>query len=486
MDNVGDKIRAGARWLGSAKIVIQLYNWVLTVMTLRVLAPQDYALMAMAGVFISFIVQFEELGLRVKLVQMKDYTVAYARTVYGMVILTNIALVVILIAASPLIAAFFKQDLLVPIIMVLCVGMIVSALGSIPDALVKRSLDFRSLAIVDVTRAVVSSTATYVMALNGFGVWSLVLSVVIGDVVRTVGLMIASPFREGPSFNFKGMSDTMRFGGTVMLQRLVWWAYSGLDSVLIGRFYPAYQLGIYGTASTLASLPLEKVGNILNVLSFTGLSRVNDDKEVFRYYLARSTKMVSLILFPTFFGIAAIANEFSAVVLGQNWEGLGPIAAILALSGPARCVNAATNEALNSLGRPMLHLWCGVVTAILFALGIVSGMPFGLHAVAAGIVVASLLGCIYCVFVVTRELGMSMVSLFLGIWRPTVASIAMLLALLVIRSWLPIDFPSLAGMLTTVALGVAFYAGAIALGDRDGLRLIRDLLLGQRGRAAAT
>ena len=77
--------------------------------------------------------------------------------------------------------------------------------------------------------------------------------------VRTLydvlGVMIASPFRELPSFNFKGMGDTLRFGGFVMAQRLVWWAYNGLDSVLIGRFYPAHSLGIYGTASMLATLP---------------------------------------------------------------------------------------------------------------------------------------------------------------------------------------------------------------------------------------
>jgi O-antigen/teichoic acid export membrane protein len=470
--DVAEKIRSGARWLGAAKFVTQLYTWVLTVMTMRLLVPEDYALMSMAGVFLAFIVQFEELGLRVKLVQMKDYSLEYARTVYGLVLLTNFALVAALIAASPFIAEFFKQPSLIAIIIALALGMLISAMGSIPDALIKRQLDFRSLAIIDVTRAVVASTLTLVLAAMGYGVWSLVLSSLIGNVVNTAGLMFASPFRATPLFKFAGMRDTLQFGGLVMLQRLVWWAYTGLDSLLIGRFYPAQALGIYGTAGTLATLPLQKVGSILNVLSFTGLSRVNQDLEMFRHYLRRATKLVSLVLFPTFFGIAAIANEFTPVLLGDRWNGLGDIAAILALSAPARCISSVVTESLNSLGKPHLHLHCMIVTAVLFAAGIIAGMPFGLNAIAAGVVVASVAACFHNANLVAKQVEMPLSQLLIGMWQPTVAGLVMLVAIFVLRPLVPIAFPTLAGLVTSVAFGAAIYGGFIFAFDQDGVRLM--------------
>jgi teichuronic acid exporter len=469
--DVADKIRSGARWLGAAKVVTQVYTWVLTVMVMRLLVPEDYALMAMATVFLSFITQFEELGLRVKLVQMKDYTVDYARAVFGLVLVTNAVLVGGLIAASPLIADFFNQERLIPIIIVLAFGMMISALGSIPDALIKRNLDFRGLAIIDVVRVVVSSTATLAFAMAGFGVWSLVWSTIIGAVVGTVGLMIISPFRALPSFNFKGMRDTLQFGGLVMLQRLVWWAYSGLASVLIGRFYPAHALGIYGTAGTLATLPLEKVGQILNVLSFTGLSRVNQDQEMFRHYLKRATKLVALVLFPTFFGIAAIANEFAPVVLGANWLELGPVAAILALAAPARCISTVVTESLNSLGKPHLHLRCMLVTAGLFAAGIIAGMPFGLTAIATGVLGASLLAVLHNTHLVSRQVDMPLIDLLWGMWPATFAGLTMLFVLLAARPLLPFAFPSVEGLIATIVLGVPIYTGLIFAFDRDGFSL---------------
>lgn len=473
--DVADKIRSGARWLGAAKLITQLYTWVLTFTVMTLLMPTDYGLMAMATVFLSFIAQFEELGLRVKLVQMKDFTMDYARRVFGLVLVTNLVLVTCLSIASPFIAGFFNEPRLVAIIIILSVGMMVSALGSIPDALVKRNLDFRSLAIVDVVRVVVASSGTLLLAYWGFGVWALVFSSLAGTVVGTLGLLYVSPFRAWPSFNFRGMADTLQFGGLVMAQRLVWWFYSGLDSILIGRFYSSKELGLYATGGQLATLPLEKVGQILNVLSFTGLSRVNDDVDMFRHYLRRATKLVALVMFPAFFGISAIAGEF-APVIGEQWTGLGLIASILALSAPSRCISTVVTESLNSLGKPRLHLRNMVVTAVLFAIGILAGLPFGLEYIAAGVAVASLCAVLQNTFTVTRQVQMTMIDLWSGLWQPTVAGGAMLLILLAVRPLLPIEYPSILGLVATIALGAPIYIGIIYAIDRDGFRLVLSLI----------
>lgn len=473
--DVADKIRSGARWLGAAKLITQIYTWVVTFSVMTMLHPGDYGLMAMATVFLSFIGQFEELGLRVKLVQMKDYTIDYARRVFGLVLLTNVVLVSGLAIASPFIADFFNEPRVTAIILVLSVGMMVSALGSIPDALIKRQLDFRSLATVDVLRVIVASTGTLLLAYWGFGVWALVFSSLAGTIIGTLGLLWISPFRSLPSFNFRGMGDTFQFGGLVMAQRLVWWFYSGLDSILIGRYYSKEALGLYATGGQLASLPLEKVGQILNVLSFTGLSRVNDDVEMFRHYLRRATKLVALVMFPAFFGISAIASEF-APVIGAQWAGLGLIAAILALSAPSRCISTVVTESLNSLGKPHLHLRNMIVTAVLFAIGIVAGVPFGLEYIALGVVAASFLAVIQNTFTVTRQVGMTMVDLWSGLWRPAAAGIAMLVILLLVRPLLPIAYPSILGLVATIGLGAVIYIALIYILDRDGFRLVLSLI----------
>ncbi len=213
----------------------------------------------------------------------------------------------------------------------------------------------------------------------------------------------------------------------------------------------------------------------MNILSFTGLSRVNDDVEMFRHYLRRATKLVALIMFPAFFGISAIASEF-APVIGAQWAGLGLIASILALSAPSRCISTVVTESLNSLGKPHLHLRNMIVTAILFAIGIVAGVPFGLEYIALGVAVAAFLAVIQNTFTVTRQVGMTMVDLWSGLWRPAAAGIAMLVILLLVRPLLPIAYPSIFGLVATIGLGALIYIALIYILDRDGFRLVLSLI----------
>jgi teichuronic acid exporter len=475
MDVVG-KILSGARWLGAARLVTQVYSWAITILVMRLLTPNDYALMTMASVVFSFVAQFQELGVRVKLVQMKEYTREYARSVYGLVLVSNSTIFLGLLLVSPLIADFFRQDALVAIVAALALSMLITSVGSIPDALLNRQLEFRKLAIIDMVAVVTSVTLTLVLAWAGVGVWSLVYGSLFRAVVRAVGLSAASPFRDWPSFDFAGLGDTLRFGGTVVLQRFVWWFYVSLDSLLIGRFYPAHSLGIYATAGELAKLPLEKVGSIIGTLSFAGLSRVAQDMATFRHYLLRALKLVSLVMFPAFLGIAAIAAEFVPAVLGDKWEGLAPILALIALSAPGRSMNELTAGALNSLGKPQLQLKCLVVAAVLTAIGIVSGMPFGLEEIAIGLALSSTIACFYTFWVVSGQAGLRVSDLLGALWQPACASLTMAAVLFGLRPLLPIEFPSLLGLVTTIVLGAIVYCGVIAVIDRDAFRLVRSVV----------
>lgn len=475
--DVADNVRSGARWLGAAKLITQVYSWIITILVMRILAPNDYALMAMAAVIISFVSQFQELGVRVKLVQMQDYTLAYARSVYGLVLVVNFAIMAGLFLISPLIAAFFNQADLVAIVMALAVGLAISSVGSVPEALIQRQLEFRKLALIEIVAITLSSTLTLVMAASGFGVWSLVLSSLFGAVLRAVCLSFASSFGSAPSFDFSGLGDTLKFGGFVMSQHLAWWLYVSLDTLLIGRFYPAHMLGLYSTSVHLATMPLQKVGSILHTLSFTGLARVATEMDTFRHYLLRGVKIVSVVMFPAFLGIAAVAFEFVPVVLGEKWEGVAPIMALLALSAPARSVTEVVTESLNALGKPGLQFRCMAVTAGLTALGIVSGLPFGLEEVAAGVAVSSIVACLNNLRIVGGQAGIPFRDFALELWPQSFAAVLMLVALVVIRPLLPIAFPSLFGLLATISIGAVVYGLAIAVVNREVFRVLRSAVM---------
>ena len=474
--DLGSRIKSGVRWLGVGKATVQIYTWVLTILTMRILEPHVYGLLAIATIFLSFLSLFEELGLRMKLVQMKEFTTEYLRSLYGLSIVTNGILACSLMVAAPLIAVFFKQAELKAVIIVLASQFLVSSLAVIPDAMIKRQLDFRTISIVDIAQAVSAATLTLFLAARGFGVWSLVYGTIAGTVVRTLSLVVASPFRAWPSFNFAGLGPTLRFGGLVTASRLVWWAFSNLDRFLIGRFFDTHLLGVYSGGAQLATMPLDKVGSILNLVSFAGLARAADDLKAFRHYLLRACRLVALMMFPVFFGIAAIAREVVPVVFGPRWLGMETVMAILALSVPARSLSLPLIESLNSLGKPQEVLKCSLVAAVMYVTGILLGLSWGLQGIATGIVLAGGFTFATNLRIVEKNTRVSTLQIVKEVWKPLLASIAMLCLLLVLRPVLPLPFPTLGGLCLSIGVGGAFYLGLIALIDREGFLLLVNLV----------
>jgi teichuronic acid exporter len=474
--DIGDRIRSGARWLGATKVIAQTYTWILTVITMRLLSPDVYGLLAIATIFVSFLALFEELGIRVKLVQMKEYTLEYVRSVYGLSIVVNLTLALALIVFSPLIAAFFNREELALVVAVLAMQFILSSFAVIPDVMLKRELNFSRLALIDLAQGMTGATVTLVLAWLGEGVWALVFGTIAATLVRTVGLLVASPFKSLPSFKFRGLGETLQFGGIVTAQRLVWWTYSNVDRVLIGRFFDTHSLGIYSAGSQLATMPLDKIGNMLNVLSFTGLARAKDDEAQFRHFLVRAATLVSVTLFPIFFGIAVVANELVPLVFGNRWAGMEEVAAIIALSVPARCLSTPLVESLNSLGKPLESLKCTIVTGLLFVLAASIGVAFGIEGVAIGIVAASLLSFANNLRVLGRVAGLAARSILNAISLPLGASMIMGISLALIRPLLPFEFPSVQGLLVSIVFGAGIYSAILFAFDRAAFNLALSFL----------
>ena len=159
--------------------------WALTIVVMRLLNPADYGLMAMGTTVIAFAAMLSEMGLGTAIVQMPKYDPDVVRSIAGMVLLLNLALTLVVMAASPLAALFFHEPRVSAIISVSALQFFVNAIGVAPDAILRREMRFQSLAYVEVAAGVVAGVSTLSCAFYGLGVWSLVLGNLIGALYRT-------------------------------------------------------------------------------------------------------------------------------------------------------------------------------------------------------------------------------------------------------------------------------------------------------------
>ncbi|MCW5729141.1 MAG: lipopolysaccharide biosynthesis protein [Alphaproteobacteria bacterium] len=474
--DVADRIRRGVKWLALGKAATQVILWGCTIVTMRLLAPADYGLVALAAVFMSFVALFQELGLRVRLVQLEKLEHDYVRAVYGLSILVNLTLALCLVAAAPLIAAFFGEERLALIVTLLAVQFLFSSIAVIPDAMIRRSLDFRALTLVEMLQSTSGALLTLALAWMGYGVWSLVCGTLLAALVKSLGLIWISPFRALPRLTFKGMRSTLVFGGYVTGQRISWWFYTGFSTMILGRLFDAATVGIYTVAHTIAFMPLEKLGSIMATASFAGLSRVAGDMPVFQAYLLKGVRLLSVAGFPVFFGIAAIVAELTPLVLGEKWLPIVPVAQLLCLVMPLRMLNGPLTESLNAIGKPAAA-WNNVLIVAVFVIaGVAAGVAWGPVGVAWGWVASFPVAFLISTARVARHCGLAYREFLRPMLPAAGLAGAMLTGLHFGRPYLPLPFPSWEGLAATVLLGILFYGPATLLLDREGSRQVRALL----------
>jgi teichuronic acid exporter len=346
---------SGVRWTIAARIGLQIIIWPATIFVMRLLDPRDYGLLALAMIVIGFIALFGELGLGAGLVQTPaEVGENTARTASSAIVALNLALVLLLVLTADWIAAWFEEPDLATIMRVLTLDLIMSACAAVPQAMLERQLRFRELSIAFIAASLVGCVCTIAAALAGLGVWSLVSGTLAAALVRSALLITFYGRIVWPrlSLDFSPIRPMAIFSGHVIGARALWYWYGQADQVILGRVLNSSLLGNYSVAAQLASLPTSKAMDTINKVAFPTLSRLAAEPEKSRATYQSLLRVIAVYAFATCWGIAAIANEFVALVLSDKWHLAATPLTLLALVAPLRMLAAFNNTVTTAIGKP--------------------------------------------------------------------------------------------------------------------------------------
>jgi PST family polysaccharide transporter len=276
---------------------------------------------------------------------------------------------------APVIAAFYHEPRLFGVTVVLAAGFLFNAAGVQHSALLQRQMRFTAMAVIGVVALVVSTAIAIVGAEAGYGYWALVAMTVTLPIVSTMGFWLATAWVPGMPHRRVGLRPMMRFGGTVTLNGLVAYVAYNAEKVLIGRFWGADAIGIYGRAYQLVNIPTDNLNTAVGEVAFSALSRVKDDPSRFKSYFLKGYSLVLAMTLPMTIACVLFADDVVFVLLGKQWKDAVPIFRLLAPT-------ILTFALINPLGWLLYSL--GLVKrslniALVFAPSIVVGYVIGLH-----------------------------------------------------------------------------------------------------------
>jgi O-antigen/teichoic acid export membrane protein len=462
--NIERRTIAALKWTGGARLITQVINWAVTLAVVRLLTPPDYGLMALALVVISFLATAAELGLGSSLVQVVQIEKTELARVTGAVMSLNLGVAVLLVASATMIALALHEPRAAAIIRVSAVQFVFSALSAVPQALLTRNLNFRSLAGVETVSGVLTNLSTLVLAWLGAGVWALVGGYQIGAGIRALLLV----WRGGwvrPTFQLTGIKRHLRFGGTLTAARLTWQVSSQVDVLIAGRFLGSSAVGVYSVALNLASMPMQKIMSVVNQVAFPAVARIQEDPVTLRRHLTKALRLLAFVAVPSAWGLACVAPEFIQLAFGPKWSAVTLPLQILCLLIPVRMLGALLMTSAVAKGRASVEVGNTIITLLVLPPAFLVGVHWGVPGLAWAWVVGIAITYAIVIPRVSSILDMPLLDMVRAALPSVTAGVVMCVAVLGARSFV-LAFAQLPVQLCLlIATGVVTYLLAVSVID---------------------
>ena len=442
-------------WTGGVKWLVQILTWVSTLVVARLLTPEDFGIVGSAMIYVGFLGLFADFGVGTSVPIMRDLPEDHLAQLNGAGILFGALAMLLGLAAAWPAGQFFHSTQVPWVLAALSSTLLVSGVRSVPAALLQKALRFRTLALIEATQGVIGAAATVLLALAGWRYWALCLGAIIQSVAYTGLVLVAQPHRRSWPV-WRSLDKPLQLNGNILLGQVSWWIYSNADFAIAGRVLGQAVMGSYLLAWEFASLPVEKITNIVGRVTPAYFAALQNDRAGLRRHLLNLTEGIATMTLPASWGIALVAEDFVRVVLGDKWlPAVAPLQ-ILCFYVSLRSVVTLLPQVLTAIGEARWSARVGMMFVAVMPLAFLIGSRWG----AVGIATAWLL--VYPILTIPyywrlfRCLELSPRAYFGAIWVPLRGGILMALAVLLVGGRLPADWP------LAVVLGSKILIGAVA------------------------
>ena len=445
----------------------------------RLLDPRDFGLLAMVTALTGVLYLFRDFGLSTATVQRNSVSNDQLSTLFWFNMLLGASLTCIALAGAPFVADFYREPRLKWITIALASGFLFNAAGIQHSALLQRQMRFTALAAIETGSLLVGVSVGIALALGDLGYWSLVGMTLVSPLIYSCSVWLVSGWIPGPPRRKIGTRSMLRFGGIVTLNSVVVYVAYNLEKVLLGRFWGADALGIYGRAYQLINIPTENLNSAIGEVAFSALSRVQDDTRRLKSYFLKGYSLVVAITLPITVACALFANELISVVLGPKWSEAAPIFRLLA---PTILVFAMINPLwwlMVSLGLVERSLRVGLVLAPLVIASYIVGLPYGPKGVALGYSIVMALWVIPHIAWCVHGTVVSLRDILRAVGKPLFSAIVAALAAGAALYFSPETLTPLARLLVGMPVIFVVYGGMLlyAMGQKSFyVELVRGLM----------
>jgi O-antigen/teichoic acid export membrane protein len=477
---------------GAVTLAAQMVKFVLSTATAialaRLLTPEDYGLIGMVAIFVSFVGMFQYLGLPTATVKWAELNHEQVTSLFWLNLGLSAGIMLVTLASAPLVAWFYKEPRLLGITAGYAATILITGLAIQHEAILMRQMRFAVVAVIEISAIAIGLAAAVVAAWYGAGYWALVINQAVLASVTVVGAWAACRWRPGWPARGAGVRSMLSYGGNLTGFSVMTFLARNVDNMLIGKVWGANQLGLYSRAYQMLLMPMAQINNPLVAVAVPALSRLSDSPARYRAAYLKILEKIAMITMPGVVFMMATSDWLVLLLLGPKWSGSGRIFMLLGLAAMIQPITRSALWLFTTQGRAREMFVWGVMGAVIAVVSIIAGLPWGAVGVAAAYAATDLCVSTPLLFWYVGRRGPVRVGDFYRTIAPAFsASVCALAAVVACRPWLA-AWPSLfarLGIALVITMAVSLLVFAVLPTGRLAMRSFKEMipLLWKRNRA---
>lgn len=389
MESSKQKVAGGLFWSYGERIMAQLVSLIVSIVLARLLDPENYGVISIVMIFITFCDAIVTGGFGNAIVQKKDADELDVNTMLCCSVATSILLYTIIFCAAPYIASFYNMPVIRSILRVLGLRLLISGVNSIQRAWIQKRMLFKRFFISTSFGTIISAIVGISMAYNGKGAWALVGQYLTNSFIDTTVLLITNDWKPRIQFSWKRAIEMCSYGWKVLVTTVVYTIEADLRSLIIGKKFGSADLAYYDQGKKFPNLLVANINTSISNVMFPVLSENQNNLMRLKQLCRRAVRSEIYLLSPLLIGLIGIADTFVVAILSEKWASCIPFLRILTLVFLVRPFTTTCQQSILAVGRSDITLRIEIIVNAV-AIGILFYSVFILESV-LGVAIGTLI-----------------------------------------------------------------------------------------------
>lgn len=405
------RVASGVAWNIAEKIGSTLLQAIVSIIVANRIMPDDMGIIAVLTVFVTLSQVVIDSGFSQTLIRKANATAEDFKAVFRFNLIASVALYAILTATTPWVASYYGWELIRKVAPVLYLLLPLNALCVIQNTIMVKEFRFAQLSTIIFFSSLISGILAIVMALTGFGIWSLVGQRVSMMATKAILLWWKSPWRWRRDIRTGSLREMTPYSLRLIATDMITAIYNNIAQLFIGKIYSADMLGYYNQAQKLKDMPVNATMQSIQSVTFPALAKISDNPTKFDEGYRRVLMLTAFIMLPVMTGLIATADDIYMLLLKPQWHPAIPYFRIMCLIGIFYPISAIAYNVLKVRSNGAIILRLEIIKKVIMTIILATTIPISVMAIAWGMVAAAACEMVLNIGATLRYAGLKLKSL---------------------------------------------------------------------------